>query len=139
MFRSVAGVAGLIARLSAQHGIPYALHVPQRHGRTLLPAIHGKSQFLYNILGNVDVSILLLLLPPEKREKTSSSFYDYLRREIDVSPLSKKKKKKKLGGCWLLSISRVLLVYKPRGFFFLIYFTGVWSNITPPSRLLLPS
>jgi hypothetical protein len=85
-------------------------------------------------LGNVDVSILLL--PPEKREKTSSSFYDYLRREIDVSPLSKKKKK--LGGCWLLSISRVLLVYKPRGFF-LIYFTGVWSNITPPSRLLLPS
>lgn len=135
MFRSVAGVAGLIARLSAQHGIPYALHVPQRHGRTLLPAIHGKSQFLYNILGNVDVSILLLL-PPEKRKKTSSSFYDYLRREIDVSPLSKKKKK--LGGCWLLSISRVLLVYKPRGFFFsYIFYRGLVKyhpslSTTPP-------
>jgi hypothetical protein len=85
-------------------------------------------------LGNVDVSILLL--PPEKREKTSSSFYDYLRREIDVSPLSKKKKK--LGGCWLLSISRVLLVYKPRGFFFsYIFYRGLVKyhpslSTTPP-------
>ena len=33
-YRSVAGVAGLAARLAAQHGIPDALLVPQRHGRT---------------------------------------------------------------------------------------------------------
>jgi hypothetical protein len=72
-----------------------------------------------------------------RREKTSSSsFYDYLRREIDVSPLSKKKKK--LGGCWLLSISRVLLVYKPRGFFFsYIFYRGLVKyhpslSTTPP-------
>jgi hypothetical protein len=79
MFRSVAGVAGLIARLSAQHGIPYALLVPQRHGRTFLPAIDGKSSFSFSFFFFFITfwGMLMFLFYPQKERKTfsfSSSF-----------------------------------------------------------------
>jgi len=114
--------------------MPYSYH----NGMAALSSLPSMVSPFFITFWGMLMFLFSFFLPERERErkkKTSSSFYDYLRREIDVSPLSKERKK--LGGCWLLSISRVLVCIYTKRFF--LYFTGVWSNITPPSRLLLPS